>query len=113
MRKEYRAIVVAGVIFILGAGLSYSATPEPVDVEKVVVHPEKFTGPVIVFGRIAKAVTPNGFFALGCEDACVSMPVKYSGTLPAAGSDVIVSGQIVKGANGRYLFSAQSVALKK
>lgn len=82
-------------------------------VDKVVANPEKFNGPINVSGRVAKLGGSIGLFALSCEDECFSMPVKFSGTPPKLGSDVIVHGQLMKESNGRYVFNAESVIAKK
>ncbi|MCG3147703.1 MAG: hypothetical protein PCFJNLEI_01144 [Verrucomicrobiae bacterium] len=97
-----------------GCGDSHSQRPgQPLSVDAVVEHPEKFGGPIGVVGRVANVEPASGAFALGCEDACVAMPVKFSGTMPKAGSDVIVRGQIKKESDGRYIFNAESVTAKK
>ena len=57
--------------------------------------------------------TKKNLFMLGCEDACVAMPVKFAGTPPKEGSDVTVRGQITKDAKGRYMFDAEDVTPKK
>ena len=85
----------------------------PVIVDKVVANPEKFKGPINVSGRVAKLGGSIGLFALSCEDACFSMPVRFSGAPPKAGMDVVVHGQLTKEANGRYVFNAESVMPKK
>lgn len=89
-----------------------TASP-PLNVDKVVAHPEKCAGKIGVAGRVAKVDARENLFVLGCEDACVAMPVRFSGAQPKAGSDVIVRGQITKDAKGRYLFDAESVTTKK
>ena len=83
------------------------------DVDKVVAHPDKFKGKIGVAGRVAKVDADKKLLVLGCEDACVVMPVKFSGTMPKTNSDVVVRGQITKDAEGRYLFDAESVTPKK
>lgn len=85
----------------------------PIVVDKVVANPEKFKGPINVSGRVAKLGGSIGLFALSCEDACFSMPVRFSGTPPNPGSNVVVRGQLAKESNGRYVFNAKSVMPKK
>ena len=83
------------------------------DVDTVVAHPDKFKGKIDVAGRVAKVDADKKLLVLGCEDACVAMPVKFSGTMPKTNSNVVVRGQITKDAEGRYLFDAESVTPKK
>ena len=92
-----------------------TTTPDSkvLDVDRVVAHPENFKGTINVEGRVAKVDAKKSLFTLGCEDACVVMPVKFSGAPPKQDSAVIVRGQITKDAKGRYLFDAESVTLKK
>lgn len=85
---------------------------QPLEVDVVIEHPEKFTGPIAVAGRVAKVEPASGVFMLGCEDGCVLMPVKFAGTLPAAGRDVIARGQVKQTAQGNYVFNAQTVEQK-
>ena len=86
-------------------------------VDEALQNPEKFKGPINVSGRVAKLGGSIGLFALSCEDACFSMPVRFSGTPPKPGSDVVVHGQLTeripKESNGRYVFNAESVMPKK
>ena len=92
-----------------------TTTPDSkvLDVDKVVAHPEKFKGTISVEGRVATVEAKKKLFALGCEDACVVMPVKFSGTMPKTNSSVVVRGQISKDAKGRYQFDAESVTAKE
>lgn len=94
-------------------GCSKTASSEPIPLDNVVSYPDKFKGKIRVAGRVAKVDAEKRLVALGCEDACVAMPVKVSGTMPKEGSDVIVHGEIKKDADGRYLFEAESVTPKK
>jgi hypothetical protein len=82
-----------------------------VSVDDVAESPEKFAGTIAVTGRVTE-VKADGVFTLGCEDACVVVPVKFAGQLPPVGRDVVVHGQIKQGAEGRYLFDAQKVEQK-
>ena len=84
-----------------------------VDVDRVVANPEKFKDKINVGGRVAKVDTDKKLLVLGCGDECVAMPVKFSGTMPKVDSDVVLSGQVIKDPEGRYLFEAQSVTPKK
>jgi hypothetical protein len=109
------ALVAPIAFFAAGMAQAETSATEstPIGVDKILAHPEKFKGTINVVGRVGKISGANGLFALTCEDACFSMPVRFSGTPPPAGSDIIVRGQIIKYANGRYVFDAKSVTAKK
>ncbi|MEM2145426.1 MAG: hypothetical protein QW279_08690 [Candidatus Jordarchaeaceae archaeon] len=83
-----------------------------IDVDEVVEYPERFTGHISVAGRVIEIEESKGFFILGCEDACVRMPVRYEGHLPEAGKDVFVAGELKKDENGKYFFEAKEVKEK-
>lgn len=111
-----RAVAVT-LLVLMSSGCNKSPQQsrhtQPLPVDTVVENPETFSGSIAVVGRVAKADPGSGAFVLGCEDACVAMPVKYSGTLPKTGSDVIVRGEIKKEPDGRYIFKAENVTAQK
>lgn len=116
--SEFR--IIAAIASILVAFQSHAQTNEspaktesPIAVDEVVANPENFKGTISVTGRVAQAAESVHLFALSCEDACFSMPVRYSGTLPQAGADVVVRGQLGKDSDGRYFFVAESVTPSK
>lgn len=80
-----------------------------VDVDDVVNNPEKFEGFIGVKGTIAKVDEKNLAFTLGCEDACIEMPVKFSGRLPKEGTNVIAYGEVKKTEQAKYVFIAQEI----
>ncbi len=84
----------------------------PVDVEKVLDHPEQYAGEVSVEGIVTEATDTTSVFLLGCADACVAMPVKYTGPVPKAGAAVVTTGAIAKGADGKLIFEARDVRTK-
>lgn len=86
-----------------------SESTRTVHVEKVILSPEQYKGYLKVNGIIIKIEESQDIFLLGCEDACVSMPVKYSGEMPEVKSDIVVYGEIKKQEDGRYLFQADEV----
>lgn len=85
------------------------APEQPLTVDDVVARPERFDGTIVVVGEVAKVNADGEMFALGCEDACVVLPVRSAGALPAAGSTVVVRGHIERATDGRYVFVAQEV----
>lgn len=84
-----------------------------VNVEEVVARPQKFKGAFSVAGTIKKVVAAKHIFYLGCEDACVLMPVKYQGSLPQKiNAKVVVTGKISREKSGKYFLKAQKVSLQ-
>ena len=86
------------------------APPPPlVPVDELASKPEAFQGQFNVSGRVIE-VSPGGDgFTLGCEDACVRIPVRFKGKAPKAQADVIVRGRVAKNTDGLYLVEADSV----
>jgi hypothetical protein len=116
------AAVVLAVVFAFAAawtfqsGFSASNAGAPrsdtVPVDELVAHPDRFTDVIEVAGTVTKVDPASGAFAVGCEDVCVAMPVKFSGVLPAVGNDVIVRGRVERVDQQRYVFAAHAVEVK-
>ena len=116
------AIVLIGVGF--GAYLLASKSSEHrttvagfgkttlVAVDQVVNDPEKFTGLLGVNGSVSSVDESRSIFTLGCEDACVLMPVRFDGQLPKVGTNVTAFGKIQKNEQGKFLFVAKELATK-
>jgi len=83
-----------------------------VNVDDVVNNPDKFVGFIGVEGTIAKVDEKNLTFTLGCEDACIEMPVRFSGRLPKEGTNVIAYGEVRKTEQAKYVFVAQEIEAK-
>lgn len=83
-----------------------------VDVDAVLEHPERFIGSIGVGGSVTHLDEEKSMFTLGCEDACLVMPVKFNGRLPEQGTDVIAYGEIQKTEGGRYIFVAREVVTR-
>ncbi len=83
-----------------------------IDVDEVMNSPEKFEGFIGVKGTIAKIDEKNLAFTLGCEDACIEMPVKFSGQPPKEGTNVIAYGEVKKTEQEKYVFIAQEIKAK-
>lgn len=115
VRLLFSFLLIITVFFGSSAltGCSKTESSDPIPLDNVVAHPDKFEGKIDVAGRVAKVDAEKTLLVLGCEDVCVAMPVKVSGTMPKEGSDVIVRSEIKKDADGRYLFEAESVRPKK
>jgi hypothetical protein len=83
-----------------------------VSVDEVVRQPDQFKGYIGVFGKIIKIDKTKPFFILGCEDACIMMPVKYKGDLPKQGDNITAFGEIEKTENGKFFFRASRIEAK-
>ena len=83
-----------------------------VDVDEMVKHPDRFKGFIGVAGKAIKVDESKASFVLGCEDACVMMPVKYRGQIPDLRSDIIVYGEIKETQDGKYIFEANEIKAK-
>jgi hypothetical protein len=88
------------------------ANTKVVDVDEIVKHPDQFKGTIEVVGKVIEVDESKTFFALGCEDACVMIPVKYKGQMPELESYIIVSGEIKESEGGRYIFEGQEVKVR-
>ncbi len=88
------------------------ASRTAIDVEKVVGHPDRYSGHLAVEGTVTQVVDSASVFLLGCADDCVAMPVKYHGQMPNRGATVIADGEIVKSDDGKMVFAAEQVSLK-
>lgn len=82
------------------------------NVDEVVEAPEKYTGSMAVSGTVVSLDKPSSTFGLGCEDACVMLPVKCPGQLPDSGKSVVVYGKVKKVDADRYIFAANRVTVK-
>src|SRR3989339_1370299 len=120
-KKSLGVVAIALVLIGTGWGV-YGLTSKPseksyiqttpskakvVNVDDVVNNPEKFAGLIGVEGTIAKVDEKNLAFTLGCEDACIEMPVKFSGRLPKEGTNVIAYGEVKKTEQAKSVFIAQ------
>lgn len=83
-----------------------------VSLDDLVNHPDRFKGNLKVAGRVIKVTSSSDSFVLGCEDACIAMPVTYQGQIPAEGTEIIAYGAIREAEGGRYIFEAQEIRAK-
>ena len=121
--KRYLLAAIAGTALLLLAVLGIYFTRPPsdgqpaedasplavVDVDQIVKHPDRFGGAVSVSGKVVKVDESGTAFALGCDDACVTMLVKYEGSMPDLGGEVIVRGQLKLTDEGRHFFEGRAV----
>ncbi len=83
-----------------------------ISVDKVVRAPGQYKGFVGVEGVVAGIDESKGMFLLGCEDACIAMPVKYGSQMPEVKSQIVVYGEITEREDGRYVFQGKEVKPK-
>jgi cytochrome c-type biogenesis protein CcmE len=83
-----------------------------VDVDKVASDPEKYVGLIGIEGSVISVDGEKSTFGLGCEDACVLVPVAYRGALPKEGTNVIAYGEVQKTNGDKYIFVAKEIAVK-
>lgn len=85
----------------------------PVNVDDVVRNPEKFVGsPIGVAGTIIKVDETKSMLTLGCEDACIAMPVKIKAQPFQTGTNVIAYGEVKKTDQTKYIFIAEEIVAK-
>lgn len=83
-----------------------------IEVDYVVENPEKYTGAINVEGTVTEIIDGKKFFTLGCEDACVNLPVSYKGEFPKLESNIIASGELKKDNDGKFFFDAREIKYK-
>lgn len=125
----FALIAAGGGLYLLTSGNSSlreksqenSAVPKTaknvkvVNADQIVSNPEKFADEsslVRVEGAVTNVDKPNSLFTLGCEDACIGIPVKYSGQPPKEWTRVIVYGNVRKNMNGKFFFDAKEIKYK-
>lgn len=85
-----------------------------VDVDEIAANPGEFENSrsVGVTGKVLSVNATSSIFSLGCEDACISIPVKYLEKLPSPGTRITVYGKIRKDKEGRYIFEGDRFEVK-
>ena len=82
---------------------------EVISVDAVIRNPDYYRDFIGVEGTVISVDKSKDIFLLGCEDACISMPVLYKGHTPEPQSRIIVYGEIKKQENGKYVFQGKEV----
>lgn len=82
------------------------------NVEKIILNPEKFKGKVGVSGNVLEIDKSKNIFILGCEDACIRIPVKYEKELPDIRKEIIAYGKVKKDRDGKFFFEAEFIKIK-
>src|SRR3989337_3305188 len=124
-KKKSVIIVIIGFVVLLSALLIYSnvgfkdstanslnSEVKSIDVDNVVENPEKYSGVINVEGTVKEVFDNKKFFTLGCEDACVNLPVSYKGELPKLESNIIALGEVKKDVDEKYFFDAHEIKYK-
>ena len=81
-------------------------------IDDVIENPENYKDLIWVSGKVANVDSLHSTFNLGCEDACVYMPVECKGKLPSNSNEIIVYGQIVKNTDNKFIFKAKEYKAK-
>lgn len=125
LKKKSIIIVAIGAVVLLSALIIYSNMEvgnttagsgnkelKVIDVDYVVENPEKYAGVINVEGTVTEVLDDKKFFTLGCEDACVNLPVSFNGDLPKMESNIIASGEVKKDDDGKFFFEAKEIMYK-
>ena len=113
MAKYYLSGLAIIVIVVVSLFMSDKEKPganQIIDVDLVAENPQNFKDNISVSGTIKEISDDGSYLMLGCEDACVLMPVRYDGEKPAPGEKVIIQGKIETDENAKYVFVATNIA---
>jgi len=80
-----------------------------VNVDELAASPDQYIGSVGVKGRVIGVNEPENLFMLGCEDACIGIPVKSLDHLPAEDARIVVYGELKQQEDGKYLLFASKI----
>ena len=112
-------LIIIGIYFVVNLNEKFTPQKENsnqsikvVNVEKVISAPDYYQGFLGIEGVVTKLDEVKNIFLLGCEDACIFMPVVYKGPMPELKSKIIVYGEIKKQEDGKYVFQAKEVRTK-
>ena len=112
------ALVIVAVLIFSSRGHNNTLTNSQntemklVSVDKLVESPGKFAGLVSVGGTVKEVINNKNMFTLGCEDACIGLPVAYKGEMPKSESNIIALGEVKKDINGKFFFDAKEIKYK-
>ncbi len=112
------ALVIVAVLIFLSKGPNNTSTNSQnaemklISIDKLVESPEKYAGLVSVEGTVKEVVNNKNMFTLGCEDACIGLPVAYKGEMPKTESNIIALGEVKKDNNGKFFFDAKEIKYK-
>jgi hypothetical protein len=80
-----------------------------VSIDKLARQPNLYKGVIGVSGTVKESTLSESFFILGCDDACIRMPVEYNKQLPKTGTKITAIGELVKTKEGKYVFKATDI----
>lgn len=102
-------IVLFGVYFTKNTKINENSVVKIVDVDKVIYTPDRYKGFLGVEGIVVKVDKSKNIFLLGCEDTCITMPVKYEKQMPEPKSKIIVYGKIKEQEDKLYIFEGEEI----
>ena len=112
------ALIIVAVLIFLSKGPSNTSTNSQnaemklISIDKLVESPGKYAGLVSVEGTVKEVINKKNIFTLGCEDACIGLPVAYKGELPKSESNIVALGEVKKDINGKFFFDAKEIKYK-
>lgn len=108
MRTNIAIIVSFFLMFSCTGGKTANQGTKEISADLYAVNPDLYPGYIGLTGTIKEIDNSNHFFGLGCQDACILIPVKYYGTMPQMNSNIVVYG-VLTNENGRYFFDGKEV----
>lgn len=111
-------LVIVAVLIFLSKGPNNTSTNSQnaemklISIDKLVESPGKYAGLVSVEGTVKEVINNKNMFTLGCEDACIGLPVAYKGEMPKSESNIVALGEVKKDINGKYFFDAKEIKYK-
>lgn len=112
------ALVIVAVLIFLSKGPNNTSTNSQntemklISIDKLVESPGKYAGLISVEGTVQEVINTKNIFTLGCEDACIGLPVAYKGEMPKTESNIVALGEVRKDNNGKYFFDAKEIKYK-
>jgi cytochrome c-type biogenesis protein CcmE len=108
--KTTQIISLVFVLIILGCSIkpnSDSETAKIIKIDDVIENPENFKGTISVSGIVFNPDKSKKYFEIGCEDACVYLPVQFQGDIPQNKKEIILTGTLIKDTD-KYYFKANN-----
>jgi hypothetical protein len=80
-----------------------------VNIDELAASPDEYAGSICVEGRVIGVQEAENLFILGCEDACIGIPVEYGGHLPVEDARILVYGELKQHEDGKYMLFASEI----
>ena len=93
--------------------IKVSQKRQVVSIDELIMQPNLFKGVIEISGTVQKSTTPESFFILGCDDACIMIPVEYNKQLPKPDMKITAIGELSKTKEGKYFFKATDIKNEK